>query len=652
MTATATSGGHGWLRTAAPPVLVLVYGALFLSLYRLLGPGTESLATFVVLIVASMDGLARGLGVAGACLVTHAVLGAAFLDVPWTTWLQGGQLATTVALPLVGAVVGRLRDLHRRLDQEVVARQRKEAELVQAHTDAETANRAKGDFLARMSHEIRTPMHGVLGATQILIETPLSGEQRQYVDMIQGSGELLLAVINDILDFSKIAAGHMELENIEFELQPVLKETLEMATLAAKRKGLHVSLDVPADLPEWVCGDPIRLRQILINLLGNAAKFTDRGHITLRARFLPMSDKMVRLRIEVQDTGVGIADKTLSGLFQPFTQADASTTRVYGGTGLGLAISSQLVQLMGGELKCNSMLGRGSTFYFELEMPLPEEVATAPAETTQHEVLQPVTGRVLLAEDNKINQVIATRLLEALGVDVDVVGDGAGAVAAAAKRRYDVILLDCQMPVMDGFSAAEHIRAAEPPGQRVPMLAITASILESDHERAKIAGVDGVLLKPLRAEELRRAVARYLPKRSRTSQALELRPAPVELPTLDVAMLADLKKAAGLKTVHSVVGAFEDAAAETNNELVLASGQPQELVKIAHRHRGSASCVGARRLAASLAQLEAIATSGSEQEIKEAIARCLHESDEALAILSRYRNADSAAFALGPAPVS
>ncbi len=633
---------------AFPLLLAIAYVLCFTRLYQALGPGAESFATAVVLLAAGQRGLTAGLLAAAGCVVVHVIMGEFALNIPWRTWLHGGQLATAMGLPLVGAVVGRLRDLRVQLDAEVAARVQTELQLREAQQVAEAANRAKGEFLARMSHEIRTPMHGVLGVTQVLLETPLSPDQRQYVDMIQSSGELLLAVINDILDFSKMEAGRMELEQSEFEPLPVLRETLELVAVTARQKGLQVVLDAPASLPRWLLGDAVRLRQVLINLLGNAAKFTERGTIVLRARTLPGAEGRVRLRVEVEDTGIGIEPEVLRRAFEPFTQADASTTRVYGGTGLGLAISSQLVALMGGTLQCHSQPGQGSTFWFEVELAVPDTVPGLPPSTAVATLSDAVVGRVLVAEDNRINQVIAKRLLETLGVQVDVVGDGAAAVAAAKRGHYDVVLLDCQMPVLDGYAAAAQIRTSEAPGRRVPMLAVTASVMPEDHERARVAGVDAVLMKPLRADELRQAVLRYLPRVRRVSQAIQPAVPLTELPVLEVATLADLKRAGGLQTVHAVVAIFEEAAEQTRAELEAAAHDREVLMLLAHRQRGTAACVGARRLAASLSQLETIARSASDVEIDAALARVDRETDAALRVLARYRNADSAAFRASP----
>ena len=629
---------------ALPLVAVLPYAFAFAWLYRHLGPGAESFATVVVLYAAGQSGLVVGLAAAGLCMTLHWLVGQTLLGIPGETWLQGGPLATALGLFLVGAVVGRLRDLRVQLGVEMAARQATELRLREAQAAAEAANRAKSEFLARMSHEIRTPMHGVLGVAQVLGETRLTPDQQQYLEMIRGSGELLLAVINDILDFSKIEAGRLELDPAEFELVPLLGETLALVALAARQKGLTAALDLAPDLPGVLVGDAVRLRQVIINLLGNATKFTERGGIVLRVRSAPSAAGQVRLDFEVQDSGIGMKPEVISRIFEAFAQADASTTRVYGGTGLGLSISSQLVRLMGGELRCSSVPGEGSRFFFTLELPLADE-RLPPAPLVQPAARsEPIVGRVLVAEDNRINQVIAERLLQALGVTVDVVADGAAAVAAAGRCVYDVILLDCQMPVLDGYEAARQIRGAEPPGRRVPMLAVTASVIPEDHARARAAGVDSVLLKPLQADELRQAVLRHLPRARRQSRAFALQSGVTELPLLDVAALADLKRAGGVQVVHTVVGLFEEAAAETRQELRAAATDRAVLGQLAHRQRGTAACVGARRLAASLAQLEALARSGTDEEIAAALGRIEHETEAASRALDRFRNADSAAF--------
>ena len=636
-------------RTLGAWSALLLHLVAFPFAWRLLGPGAETLAVLAVLAAASLQGLTTGLWVAGACLVWHVVAGVQWLGVPPAAWFQGGALVTSLAVPTVALVVGRLRDLRVELNRVNQAHQHTEAALQEARVVAEDANRAKSEFLARMSHEIRTPMHGVLGMAQVLAETPLSSDQREHVAMIEDSGRLLLGIISDILDFSRIEAGRLDLDNVDFALEPALRETVDLVRMTARFKGLEMVVDLAPDLPAHVLGDPLRLRQVLLNLLGNAVKFTEQGTITLRARHQLLQPGKALVRLEVQDTGVGIRPEAQKRIFEPFGQADASTTRVYGGTGLGLAISRQLVELMGGGIGCQSVAGQGSVFWVEVPLEI-TQAPDLPAEHPRPWRSAAAGTRVLVAEDNRINQVIVTRLLEALGVRVDVVGDGEAAVRAALTGAYDVVLLDCQMPLCDGVTATKRIRATEPPGVRLPILAVTASALPGEHERCRQAGMDAVLLKPLQADELREAVLRLLPRAKRQSAIVERPMKHQDMPVVEISVLAELKRAGGSEVVRTVIRLFEDASAEMRTELQAAATRPDELAMLAHRQRGTASSVGAKRLAAALAQLENLATRGTQGEIHACLARCDRELDDALGVLARYRNADSSAFVVvGPA---
>lgn len=619
------------------------YAAALPLAWRLLGPGAETFAVLAVLTAAALDGLATGLWVAAGCLVWHVVAGVAWLNVAPSAWFQGGALATSLAVPLVGAVVGRLRDLRVELNRVNRAHQKTELDLRDARSVAEQASQAKSEFLARMSHEIRTPMHGVLGMTQVLAESSLTPDQREHVGMIEDSGKLLLGVINDILDFSRIEAGHLELDPVDFALEPTLRDTVDLLSVTARQKGLQMTADLPQDLPRFVVGDALRLRQILVNLLGNAVKFTEHGWVRLSAGVTPLADGKVLLRLEVADTGVGMPPDVMQRMFEPFGQADASTTRVYGGTGLGLTISRQLVELMGGKIGCTSEPGRGSTFWVEVPLSIQvEPVVAAPAVPAWRPT---VAGtRILMAEDNHINQVIASRLLESLGVSVDVVADGEAAVHAALTGAYDVVLLDCQMPVCDGLTAARRIRASEPSGVHLPILAVTASAQPGEHDRCRAAGMDAMLLKPLQADELRETVLRLLPRTKRHSSIMELPAKQPDLPVVEIAVLAELKRAGGSQVVRTVIRLLEDAAPEMREELQRAARKSDQLAMLAHRQRGTASSVGARRSAAAMTQLEALATRGTQAEIDACIQRCDRELSDALAVLGRYRHADSAAF--------
>lgn len=631
--------GLPWLKRLAVPVAIVSgYAAGFGWLTRELGPDAASLGVVAVLAAAASRGLVPGLAVAAGCLLV------AVYHNGISHFASAGSLATTLALPLVGAVVGRLRDLHAELDQEMAKRRQSELQLRTAREAADAANVAKSAFLARMSHEIRTPMHGVLGMAQVLAETPLSGEQRQHLHMVVHSGQLLLSVINDVLDFSKIEAGKLNLESADFELQPVLRESFELVAMTAHGSGLELKVSLAPDLAPFVRGDALRIRQIVVNLLSNATKFTHRGSVTLRASTEAVGPDRVRLRVQVQDTGIGIEASAIARIFLPFGQADSSTTRVFGGTGLGLAICKHLCESMGGNIGCTSQLGLGSQFWFTLELP----IGSAPAAAIAPDFSAPVRahGKVLVAEDNRINQVIAQRLIEALGVQVEVVSDGEAAVAAAQTGGFDVVLLDCQMPKLDGFEAARRIRRLPGAAGRVPIVAVTASVLPSDHEQCALAGMDQILLKPLHAEDLRQAILRRLPaSRRNTSEIVAVTKHP-ELPVIDVSVLADLKRAGGREVVRTVIALFEESASESAAELRAAQQDMLTLAQLAHRQRGTAGSVGARSLAASLSRLENAAHAGQAEHVAAALDDCDAQLLAVRQVLKRFHNADSAAFAV------
>jgi two-component system, sensor histidine kinase len=440
------------------------------------------------------------------------------LRLPVTSRDEIGMLVTGFN-QMLGQIEQRDEELqrHRENLEEEVAKRTAELQSLNVHfaaakDAAESANRAKGQFLANMSHEIRTPINGIMGMTELALATYLDQEQRDYLLMVKSSSESLLSVINDILDFSKVDSGKLDLEEIEFELSDCIEETMKSLTWRALQKGLNLAYDIGAEVPNHLIGDSGRLRQILLNLTGNAIKFTEQGTVQVEISSVLLPDGQAELHFSVQDTGIGIPLDKHELLFRPFSQADNSTTRKYGGTGLGLAISTQLVRLMNGKMWLESEVGQGSTFHFTacfvLGLSQTARPAAALAIAPRQTPRESRQLRILLAEDNAVNQAVIMRVLQKMGHSAVLARNGKEALALATNEKFEVAFMDVQMPEMDGLAATAAIREAEKITMtHLPIIAMTAHAMKGDRERCLQAGMDGYISKPLRFSDIEDVLA-------------------------------------------------------------------------------------------------------------------------------------------------
>jgi len=402
------------------------------------------------------------------------------------------------------------------LCQDVTERNKATQELAVARDAAIEASNTKSAFLANVSHEIRTPMNGVLGMNELLRTTALDDEQRGYADQVARSGEHMLAIINDILDISKIETGQLELDATDFVLADMLEQACVVGGVDAQAKGVEFALEIDPELPRRVHGDGGRLRQIVLNLVANAVKFTSEGAVIVTVSAMTPAAETTKLRIAVADEGIGIDPERLEHMFEPFTQADVSTTRRFGGTGLGLAIARELTDLMGGKIGADSEPGVGSTFWVELELGVAAEVGveageqqSVPEAAAELDENAPI---ILIADDTPVNQIVAARAVQRCGCRSHVVNDGYEALTALISQRYDAVLMDCQMPEMDGYETTVELRHREAGGRRTPVIAMTASAMKGDFERCISHGMDDFVSKPLRHHALDEVLRRWIPR--------------------------------------------------------------------------------------------------------------------------------------------
>lgn len=479
--------------------------------------------------------------------------------------------------------------------------------------DAERANRAKDEFLAVMTHEIRTPLNAVIGLADLLIAGDADDEQRRHLTTIRASGEHLLSMINDILDHSKIDAGHMTLEEMPFSPRESVDEVVSLMREAAHAKGLRLEASIEGPVSERVIGDPMRLRQVLINLVSNAIKFTTTGGVTIGLRATHPGGAMT---FSVVDTGVGMDEGTRSRLFRPFSQGDSSISRRFGGTGLGLSISQRLVKLMGGAITVESAPGRGTAFAFTLPLPATSRPTTTVQRSTPIVQVPCFRGRVLVVDDREVNRQVAVAMVKRLGIEVEEAADGRSALDRIAAGGIDLVLMDCQMPDLDGVATTAELRLRERSGAHLPVIALSAAVAPADRERCRQAGMDGFLAKPIRLDQLAGELGRFLHEAGGSHVTVRAVRPDQGFPVLDAQVITTLRSLDNdpAAFAHMVETYLRDAS-NSIATIVLdgVSGRRDGLSQRAHAMKGAALTIGLTRLAKALDVFEGLASEGDDQ---------------------------------------
>jgi PAS domain S-box-containing protein len=551
-------------------------------------------------------------------------------------WVESSLQRLLNAETGIPEMVAHVRDITERVETQ-------EALLV-AIQNADNANRAKSDFLARMSHEIRTPMNGVLGMNHLLLESPLTETQRRQLELANESAQALLSIIDDILDISKLEAGRVELENIPLNVEATVDGVVSMLLPRAEEKGIELRAAIDSGAKGWFTGDPTRLRQILINLTANALKFTAKGSVTIGVTAQSGSADAAQLRFEVADTGIGIADEAQQRLFENFTQADGSITRRFGGTGLGLAICKQLVGLMGGTIAVTSQEGAGSRFSFVISLPrgeAPADIASVPS-SEQNPTVARRSLSVLLVEDNSVNQQVARLILTAAGHSVEIVNNGPAAIEALQRTRYDVALMDIHLAGVDGVETTRRIRALPDPASRIPIIACTANAMRGAREQYLAAGMDDYISKPYEPAELRAKVARLGAGTERTTATemvalTDSSPPPVFNP----ARLDELKELTDQAAFAAMVRQFHERleARVAHLRELIERADWAEAAREAHDIGSIAGTVGAARLSALARDLQELCKDDKPVQCRSATSALVAEASGALDALKTYQQA-------------